>query len=86
MVSAAAGLNAHILLHRRCSRDSPTSSPAREPPGRIHLAIAIAVLLVSEVVPDKIPAIDTINDTVQTFIRPSMAEADFAATTAASAT
>ena len=32
---------------------------------------------------DKIPAVDTINDTIQTFIRPSMGGLIFAATTAA---
>src|SRR4029078_2956120 len=31
-----------------------------------------AVLLLTEVVVDKVPAVDSINDAVQTFIRPSM--------------
>ena len=42
-----------------------------------------AVLLLTEVVLDKIPAVDTVNDAVQTFIRPSMGGLIFAATSAA---
>ena len=42
-----------------------------------------AALLLAEVILDKIPAVDTINDTIQTFIRPSMGGLIFAATTAA---
>ena len=43
----------------------------------------MAALLLAEVILDKIPAVDTINDTIQTFIRPSMGGLIFAATTAA---
>ena len=42
-----------------------------------------AVLLLTEVVLDKIPAVDTVNDAVQTFIRPAMGGLVFAATAAA---
>lgn len=42
-----------------------------------------AVLLLSEVVLDKIPAVDSVNDAVQTFIRPAMGGLVFAATAAA---
>jgi hypothetical protein len=37
--------------------------------GRDDLGVA---LLFTEVVVDKVPAVDTVNDAVQTFIRPSM--------------
>lgn len=48
------------------------------------MAIGIgAVLLLSEVVLDKIPAVDSVNDAVQTFIRPAMGGLVFAATAAA---
>lgn len=42
-----------------------------------------SVLLVAELVLDKIPAVDTVNDTIQTFIRPAMGGVIFAATQAA---
>ena len=42
-----------------------------------------AILLLTELVLDKIPAVDTVNDAIQTFIRPSMGGLIFAATTAA---
>ena len=40
-------------------------------------------LLIAELVLDKIPAIDTVNDTIQTFIRPSMGGLIFTATQSA---
>jgi uncharacterized membrane protein YbaN (DUF454 family) len=43
------------------------------------------VLLLVEVVLDKIPAVDSINDAIQTFIRPTMAGLLSAATTSAAA-
>ncbi len=39
------------------------------------------VLLLIEILADKIPAIDTVNDTIQTFIRPAAGAIVFAATT-----
>jgi len=87
-LSAAAGLNAYIpfMIVALLARFTDIISlPASFAWIESTWAIAIgAVLLVSEVVLDKIPAIDTINDTVQTFIRPSMGGLIFAATTAAS--
>ncbi len=43
----------------------------------------LAVLLAAEVVLDKIPAVDTVNDAVQTLVRPAAGGAVFAATDAA---
>lgn len=86
-LSAAAGLNAWIpfLVVALVSRFTgflelpPTYSWIES-----WWAIGIgAVLLLTEVVLDKIPAIDSINDAVQTFIRPSVGGLIFAATTAA---
>lgn len=43
----------------------------------------VAVLLVVEVVADKVPALDSINDTVQTFVRPTAGGIVFGSGTAA---
>ena len=43
----------------------------------------VAVLLVVEIVADKIPAVDSINDTVQTFVRPTSGGIVFGSGTAA---
>jgi uncharacterized membrane protein len=43
----------------------------------------IAVLLAVEIVADKIPALDTVNDTVQTFVRPTAGGIVFGSGTAA---
>ena len=43
----------------------------------------VAVLLVVEIVADKIPALDTINDTIQTFVRPTAGGIVFGSGTAA---
>lgn len=86
-LSAAAGLNAYIpflvvaLIARFTDIITLPSSLAWIESG---WAIGIgAVLLLTEVVLDKVPAVDTINDAVQTFIRPSMGGLMFAATQAA---
>lgn len=87
-LSAAAGLNAYIpfLVVALVARFTDLVTL---PPGYEWIAsdwaIGIgAVLLLAEVVLDKVPAVDTVNDTIQTFIRPSMGGLIFAATTAAS--
>ncbi|MGL5864838.1 MAG: DUF4126 domain-containing protein [Dermatophilaceae bacterium] len=87
-LSAAAGLNAYIpfLLVALLSRYTdyvtlPAGYEWIESPWAIGTG---AVLLLTEVVLDKVPAVDTVNDTIQTFIRPSMGGLIFAATTAAS--
>ncbi len=86
-LSAAAGLNAYIpfLLVALVARFSdvivlPQSYAWIESWWAIGIG---AVLLLTEVVLDKIPAVDTVNDAVQTFIRPSMGGLVFAATSAA---
>jgi uncharacterized membrane protein len=43
----------------------------------------VAVLLVVEIVADKIPAVDSINDTIQTFVRPTSGGIVFGSGTAA---
>ena len=87
-LSAAAGLNAYIpfLLVALVARFTdyivlPTGYAWIES----NWSIAIcSVLLATEVVLDKIPAVDTVNDTIQTFIRPAVGGLIFAASTAAS--
>lgn len=86
-LSAAAGLNAYIpflvvaLLARFTDLVTLPDSFAWIESG---WAIGIgSVLLLTEVVLDKIPAVDTVNDAIQTFIRPSMGGLVFAATSAA---
>ena len=86
-LSAAAGLNAYIpfLVVALVARFTDyIALPAGYEWIESSWAIGIgAALLLAEVVLDKIPAVDTINDTIQTFIRPSMGGLIFAATTAA---
>ncbi|HWO51361.1 MAG TPA: DUF4126 domain-containing protein [Ornithinibacter sp.] len=86
-LSAAAGLNAYIpfLVVALIARFTdyitlPVGYEWIESTWAIGIA---AALLLAEVILDKIPAVDTINDTIQTFIRPSMGGLIFAATTAA---
>jgi hypothetical protein len=86
-LSAAAGLNAYIpfLVVALIARFTDyIVLPVGYEWIESNWAIGIgAALLLAEVVLDKIPAVDTINDTIQTFIRPSMGGLIFAATTAA---
>ena len=86
-LSAAAGLNAYIpfLLVALVARFTDVISlPQSYAWIESWWAIGIgALLLLTEVVLDKIPAVDTVNDAVQTFIRPSMGGLVFAATSAA---
>ena len=86
-LSAAAGLNAYIpfLIVALIARFTdyitlPQSYSWIESWWAIG---AGAVLLLTEVVLDKVPAVDSVNDAVQTFIRPSMGGLIFAATSAA---
>lgn len=86
-LSAAAGLNAYIpfLVVALTARftDLVTLPPAYEWIAS-DWAIGIgAVLLLAEVVLDKVPAVDSVNDAIQTFIRPSMGGLIMVATTAA---
>jgi len=86
-LSAAAGLNAYIpfLVVALVARFTDLITlPASYAWIESWWAIGIgSVLLLSEVVLDKIPAVDTVNDAVQTFIRPAMGGLMFAATSAA---
>lgn len=86
-LSAAAGLNAYIpfLVVALIARFTDIITlPQSYAWIESWWAIGIgAVLLLAEVVLDKIPAVDTVNDTIQTFIRPSMGGLIFAATSAA---
>ena len=86
-LSAAAGLNAYIpfMIVALIARFTdvitlPSGFQWIESPWAIGVG---AILLLTELVLDKIPAIDTVNDAIQTFIRPSMGGVIFAATTAA---
>ena len=86
-LSAAAGLNAYIpfLIVALVARFTdfltlPQSYSWIESWWAIGIGTA---LLITEVVVDKVPAVDTVNDAVQTFIRPSMGGLIFAATSAA---
>lgn len=88
-LAAAAGLNAYIpfLLIALVTRYTDVITlPASYQWIESWWAIGIgAVLLLVEVVLDKIPAVDSINDAIQTFIRPTMAGLLSAATTSAAA-
>jgi hypothetical protein len=86
-LSAAAGLNAYIpfLIVALVAK---LTDVLTLPPAYAWIeswwAIGIGtVLLLTEVLLDKIPAVDTVNDAVQTFIRPTMGGLIFAATSAA---
>ena len=86
-LASAAGLNAYIPLLSMGLLDRYTNL-VHLPSGWSWLAngwvIAIvAVLLVVEIVADKIPALDTINDTVQTYVRPTSGGIVFGSGTAA---
>ena len=88
-LSAAAGLNAYIpfLIVALIAKYSdliilPSSYTWMESWWAIGIG---AVLLLTEVVLDKVPAVDSVNDAVQTFIRPSMGGLLGAATAGAAA-
>ena len=85
-LAGSAGLNAYIpLLMVALAAHFPLHDPLiklSEPYDMLGSpwAIAIiAILLVIEMTVDKIPAIDTINDGIQTFIRPAAGAVLFAA-------
>ncbi|MCB1291121.1 DUF4126 domain-containing protein [Mycolicibacterium sp.] len=86
-LATAAGLNAYIplLLMGLLGR---FTSLITLPPGWSWLEngwvlAIVAVLLVVEVVADKIPALDSVNDAVQTFVRPTSGGIVFGSGTAA---
>ncbi|BBZ32294.1 DUF4126 domain-containing protein [Mycolicibacterium confluentis] len=86
-LSSAAGLNAYIpmlmlgLLARFTDVVNLPQGWSWMENGWV-LAI-LAVLLIVEVVADKVPALDSINDTVQTFVRPAAGGIVFGSGTAA---
>lgn len=87
-LSGSAGLNAYIpLLLVALAGRFPLSDPLIKLQAPYDLlgswwAIGIlAVLLVIEIVADKIPAVDTVNDTIQTFVRPAAGAILFAGST-----
>ncbi|KWX67814.1 DUF4126 domain-containing protein [Mycobacterium sp. NAZ190054] len=86
-LATAAGLNAYIpllalgLLGRFTDLVTLPAGWAWLENGWV-MAI-VAALLVVEVVADKVPALDTVNDTVQTFVRPTAGGIVFGSGTAA---
>ena len=74
-LASAAGLNAYIPLLALGLLSRYTDLVAL-PPGWAWLEngwllIALAVLLIIDVVADKIPAVDSVNDVIQTLVRPA---------------
>lgn len=86
-LSAAAGLNAYIpfLVVALVARFTDVITlPASYAWIESGWAIGIgSVLLLAELVLDKVPAVDTVNDAIQTLIRPATGGLVFVATTAA---
>ncbi len=85
-LASSAGLNAYIpLLMVALAARFPLNSPLLKLSEPYHVmgswwAIGIlTVLLLIEITVDKIPAVDTINDGIQTFIRPTAGAILFAA-------
>lgn len=84
-LSGSAGLNAYIpLLLVALAARFPTGAPLvqLQPPydlmGSWWAIGILVVLLAVEIVADKIPAVDTINDGIQTFVRPAAGAVLFA--------
>ena len=84
-LSTAAGLNAYIplLVVALLARLTPliTLSAPYDALANWWVIGTLAVLTVVEALVDKVPAIDTANDVIQTFIRPTAGAILFAATT-----
>jgi hypothetical protein len=84
-LSSASGLNAYIPLLIVALTARFTSFIQLKPPFDIlaneWVIGALIVLLAIEMIVDKIPAADTLNDMVQTFVRPAAGAILFAAST-----
>ena len=84
-LSATAGLNAYIPLLIVALLSRTTSLVTLNEPydalGSWWVIATLAVLLVVEILVDKVPAADTVNDIVHTFIRPAAGAILFAAST-----
>jgi preprotein translocase subunit SecG len=82
-LSAASGLNAYlpILIVGLLGRftDWVTLKAPWDTLENPWVLLVVAILLVIEMVVDKIPAVDTLNDIIQTFIRPAAGAILFAA-------
>ena len=82
-LSAATGLNAYLplLIVGVVARftDWITLKAPWNTLENTWVLVAVAILLLIETVVDKIPAVDTINDVIQTFIRPAAGAILFAA-------
>jgi hypothetical protein len=85
-LAGASGLNAYIpLLIVAVAAHYPLGDPVlklAEPYNMIGewwAIMIIAILLIIEMLVDKIPAVDTLNDGIQTFIRPAAGSILFAA-------
>ena len=86
-LASAAGLNAYIPLLSMGLLDRYTNL-VNLPSGWAWLANGwvigiVAILLIVEIVADKIPALDSVNDAVQTFVRPTSGGIVFASGSAA---
>ncbi|MFI7114399.1 DUF4126 domain-containing protein [Nonomuraea sp. NPDC050227] len=86
-LSTAAGLNAYIPLLVVGVLANLTDK-VKLPDGYAWLSnwgvlAIIAVLLLAEMVLDKVPAVDTVNDAIQTVVRPAAGGVVFSATNAA---
>jgi Domain of unknown function (DUF4126) len=86
-LATAAGLNAYIPL-LALGLLSRFTDLVTLPPGWAWLEngwvmTIVAVLLVIEIVADKIPALDSVNDAIQTFVRPTAGGIVFGSGTAA---
>ncbi|MBI5031777.1 MAG: DUF4126 domain-containing protein [Chloroflexi bacterium] len=84
-LSSASGLNAYIPLLIVALTARFTDWIKLNPPFDVisneWVILALVILLIIEVVVDKIPAADTLNDVIQTFIRPAAGAILFAAST-----
>jgi len=86
-LSTAAGLNAYIpLLVVGVLANFTDTVKLPDAYGWLSnwgVLTVIALLLVAEMVLDKVPAVDTVNDAIQTAVRPASGGVVFSATTAA---
>ncbi len=85
-LAGASGLNAYIpLLIVAVAAHYPLGDPVLKLAEPYHMLgewwaiVIISILLIIEMLVDKIPAVDTLNDGIQTFIRPAAGAILFAA-------
>ncbi len=84
-LSASAGLNAYIPLLIVALLARFTQLVHLKPPfdalTNVWVMLVLAVLVLIEALVDKIPAVDTVNDIIQTLVRPAAGAILFAAST-----